>query len=62
VLDVASRYRMLGINLLVMDIERKFIGSGMGKDLAEAAGGKYVQPKARDQAIAAVALDAISTI
>ena len=63
VLNVASKYPMLGIKLLIIDTERKYIASGFGKELAEAAQGKYVQlPKATDQAIASMALNAINEI
>ncbi len=61
VIDIAAKYPMLGIKLLIIDTERKFIASGFGKELAEAANGKYVQlPKATDKAIAAMALNAIN--
>ena len=63
VLSVASKYPMLGIKLLIIDTERKFIASGFGKELANSAQGKYVQlPKATDQAIAAMAINAINEI
>ena len=61
VLDIAAKYPILGIKLLIIDTERKFIASGFGKELAEAAQGKYVQlPKATDKTIAAMALNAIN--
>ena len=61
VLDIAAKYPRLGIKLLIIDTERKFIASGFGKELAEAAQGKYVQlPKATDKTIAAMALNAIN--
>ncbi len=63
VLNIASNFPSLGIKLLIIDTERKFIASGFGKELADAAHGKYVQlPKATDQAIASMALNAINEL
>ena len=59
-LEVAARYVRLGIKLLVIDTERKFIRSGFGEDLAQAAMGRYVRlSKATSQAMAAMATDAL---
>ncbi len=59
-LEVAAQYGRLGIKLLVIDTERKFIRSGFGEDLAQAAQGRYVRlPKATSQAMAAMATEAL---
>ena len=54
---------MSNIKLLVIDTENKFVSTGVAKEIAEAAGGRYHYiPKASADAMKQVAVDAVASL
>ncbi|MDJ0647390.1 MAG: VWA domain-containing protein, partial [Xenococcaceae cyanobacterium MO_188.B19] len=61
-LKIAGAIRTLGMQLLVIDSENKYISSGLSQELAQIAGGKYYYlPKTTEQEIALMAKSALQS-
>jgi magnesium chelatase subunit D len=59
-LEIAQKIRVLGLSLLIIDTENKFVSTGFAKEIASSAAGSYYHlPKATDSAIADVTRNAI---
>ncbi len=58
--EIALRIRALGLKLLFIDSQSRFVTTSFGAELAELAGGRYLHlPRATDQRIAALARSAL---
>ena len=63
VLDMAGKLYGVGMQLLVIDTENKFLSTGFAKEVADKARGKYYYlPAADDRAVASVARSAMASL
>lgn len=63
VLDMARKLGAAGLNLLVIDTENKFISTGVAKEIADAAGGKYYYlPNADERVVASATMEALADL
>jgi len=64
VMTIAKQIReMQTFKLLVIDTENKFVSTGMAKEIADAAGGRYhFIPKASADAMKRVTVDAVASL
>ena len=61
--DIAKKLGGAGIQLLVIDTENKFVSTGLAKDIADAAQGRYFKlPKTNEAAIAELTQGAVGAM
>ena len=62
-LAIAGKIRALGMELLVIDTERKYISSGLAEEMVRQADGHYYHlPQASDSTLAGIAQAAMATV